>query len=438
MTWTHIKHFLLGVLIVLSLFLSFSLLTAGSQRDEQASTGNNSTPSLVADRTISEVFSPQQIVVHEAYENPLIASLQDSRALIERTYENITYEEVQEPETFTREEYQQAVAEDSWVEFVYDGQIPFGLFENGFENLPSDYENRTFNKILFNLENEQQVLFYNSSDEVIYRVGQVNYVENVIDEFRGSETIQYTEAASLELAQIVYVPREEVVVPYRNYVVRQLPDVFYIDLLFEETPEVERRVTGETRIYNDLRTKVEVNDLTNVLTYERQRANSGQLTLSERLLNSYQELRQVENWTDRSQYQSYNAATNYVVFQRYLDGLPVFSPQQLESTVRVRVGANGRRNLRIPLQIIQTPISLPGYEQKTLPSGLAIADQLEAAGVALSTVDELKVGLTWEESEEDERVIHFEPDWYVSVEEDESVYEIGRFLELQEDSLNGL
>ena len=38
------------------------------------------------------------------------------------------------------------------------------------------------------------------------------------------------------------------------------------------------------------------------------------------------------------------------------------------------------KNLRLPLRIAQTPISLDGYDKKELPGGQEIADKLEAGG----------------------------------------------------------
>ncbi|MDZ7836158.1 MAG: hypothetical protein U5K84_13350 [Alkalibacterium sp.] len=66
----------------------------------------------------------------------------------------------------------------------------------------------------------------------------------------------------------------------------------------------------------------------------------GQMTFSERLQSSYQQLTQIENWTEQVHYQNYIPETHKVVFQRYIQGYPViFSSQQSESDDRSR----GRR-----------------------------------------------------------------------------------------------
>lgn len=437
-TWTHIKHILLGALIVLSLFLSVSLLTTGSQSNEQTtSSGGSTTPALV-DRSSSEVFSPNQIILHEAYDSHQLASLTDTQDLVEQSYQTMRFSDVQTPETLTRSEYQQIVHEDSWVEFVFDEEIPFGLFSEGFEDIPSDYENRTFDRVLFNLNDQDRVLFYNAQKELTYEFEEVMIPEDLLAGFRDTEAIHYTEATGLELNQIIYVPDTEMSLSYENYIVERLPDRLFISQFFEDTSEVDVRSTLNGQQYTSLTTEVVINDKNYTLSYLRQRTNQEELSLTERLSNSFQELAKVENWKDRSRYESYDPSTGEVIFQRYLDGMPVFSDQQLDSEVALTIDGSGIKNLRIPLRVAQTPISLDGYDEKELASGSEIAGNLEAAGIDLSTITGLKVGLTWEESEEDERVIHFEPDWYINVENDSNWYTVDQFMELQEGSLSGL
>lgn len=438
MTWTHTKHILLGALIVLSLFLSFSLLTTGSQSNEQTSSSGGSTTPALVDRSISEVFSPSQIILHEAYDNHQIASLSDTQDLVKQSYKSMRFKDVQPPKTLTRSEYQQMVHEDSWVEFIFDEKIPFGLFSEGFEDIPSDYENRTFNRVLFNLNNQSRVLFYNDQEEQTYEFEEVRIPEDLLARFRDTESIRYTEATGLELNHVTYVPSSKMDLSYENYIVERLPDRLFIGQFFEETSEVNVRSTSNGQQYTSLTTEVVINDENYTLSYLRQRTNREELSLTERLANSFQELAKVENWKDRSRYKAYNSSTGEVVFQRYLNGMPIFSAQQLDSEVALRIDRSGMKNLRLPLRIAQTPISLDGYDKKELPGGQEIADKLEAAGVDLSTVTGLKVGLTWEESEEDERVIHLEPDWYVNVKNDSNWYTVDQLIELQGESLNGL
>lgn len=436
MTWTHMKHVLLGFLIVLSLFLSYNLIVTGTQSNAPSSSGNSQTPVLI-DRTLSEVFSPNQVILHEISEGPKMASMQEAEGLINTSYENMTFRGVEAPETLTKADYLQLTQGSSWIEFVFNAQIPFGLFENGFENLPSDYEDRTFNRVLFNLEETDQVMFYDMSKELAYGIEEAVITNNVIEAFRESVDIVYTEAEALNLGQIVYAPKENLTVPYRNYLVESLPNSLYISMLID-TSQAETQILEEgMRIY-DLQQEVMINDNLHVLSYQRQRTSLDELSLNERLARSFEELNRVENWTEKSQYQSYNTETNEATFQRYLEGLPVFSPQQKEATTVVTYVESGLKNLSVPMRIIQTPITPDEFVDKELSSGEEIVTKLGSVEVEASSIEDLEIGLSWVESEEESRLIHFEPNWYVKLEGDNNWYEVERYIELQGEQINGL
>lgn len=438
MTWTHIKHLLLGALIILSLFLSISLLTEGGQLTEQSTTNNDSTQVALVDRSLAEVFSPDQIILHQAYSGHQLASLEDTTELVKRSYSMMKFRNIQASEPLSRAAYQQVAHEDSWIEFAFDGNIPFGLFEDGFENVPSDYENQTFDRVLFNLNDENMVLFYNSQDEKVYEFEEVMVPEDLLTSLSDTEAIDYTEAIGLELKKIVYVPDTAMSVPYKNYLVERLPDRLFINQFFTDTSQVDVRSTESTQRFIDYTTEVVINDLNHTLSYLSQKTNDEELSLTSRLSNSFQQLIKVENWKGQVHYQFYDPSTKEVIFQRYLNGMPVFSAQELESTVSLTVDGSGLRYLRVPLRIAQTTISLDEYGEKELPSGSEIANRLEEAGIDFSTISGLKVGLTWKESEEDERVIQFEPDWYINAEDDTNWYTVERFIELQGEAINGL
>ncbi|WP_208560503.1 YycH family regulatory protein [Marinilactibacillus kalidii] len=437
MTWTHMKHALLTFLIILSLFLSYNLILTGTQSNTSSSSGNTQAPVLI-DRTLSEVFSPNQVVLHEAFSDPQIASMAEAEALINTSYANMTFRGVESPEPFTKANYQQLLQGDDWVEFVFNAQIPFGLFENGFEDLPSDYEDRTFSRVLFNLNEPNWVLFYNMNEEIVYGIQDVTITNDVIEAFRDSEEIAYTPAEALDLGQIVYVPKEAVTVPYRNYLVESLPNSLYTNMFFVDTPFSDPANNSEEWRYYDYTQEVTINDKLHVLTYFSERTNLDEITLSERLSGSFEELNRVENWTEKSQYQAYDPETHEATFQRYLEGLPVFSPEQYETTTLVTYVKAGVKKLQVPLRIIQTPITSDEFTEKKLESGQELVSRLKAIGVEASKIEDLEIGLTWKENEEEPRLINYEPAWYVKLVGDSQWYDADRYIELQGEEFNGL
>ncbi|OJF97166.1 YycH family regulatory protein [Alkalibacterium sp. 20] len=437
MIWSRIKHVLLTGLIGLSLFLSFQLWTTGVQLREPSSGGGSPIPASLVDRSLAEVFSPKKIVWHRNDVGRKVdINMHYTNEWFEKYLPETTFGEVQSPQRLSYSAYQDYLNDENWVEFIFDAPIPFGLFENGFNDLPTDYENRTFTHVFMNTDDPEIAGFYDSHSEFLYQIEETDYTLDIINELLYSEENILTDVEPIEVNErYLYLPVEEQEVEYHDYLVERLPNNLFIYQFFSDTSEIDARRTGNTTRYIDLTTEVRINDATNTLTYLRQRSDMGQMTFSERLRSSYQELTQIENWTEHVHYQDYAPETHEVTFQRYIQGYPVYSYQQFESTNEITVVESGRTNLRVPLRVVQTPLTLTGERIKTLPSGRDIINQLEEMELGLDYIEDMRIGLTWTESEEDDRVVHFEPNWYIEAQG--SWLEVNRYIQSQEESLNG-
>ena len=437
MIWSKIKHILLTGLIGLSLFLSFQIWTTGVQLREASSGGGNPVPASLVDRSLVEVFSPKKIIWHRtALNRKLDVNTYFTNEWFEEYLPETTFGEVQSPQRLSFQAYQDYLREEEWVEFVFDAPVPFGLFENGFDDLPTDYENRTFTHVLMNKENPEVAGFYDSHNEFIYQIDGTEYTEGMLNELLYSSDNVLTDVEAFEVNErFIYLPVDDQNVEYRDYLVERLPNNLFVYQFFPDTSEIDARRTNSTTRFIDLTTEVRINETANTLTYLRQRSDMGQMTFSERLQSSYQQLTQIENWTEQVHYQDYVPETHKVVFQRYIQGYPVYSSQQSESMIEVTVVESGLTNLQVPLRVVQTPLTLTGERAKALPGGSAVISQLEDTELGLDYIEDIRMGLTWTQSEEDDRVVHFEPDWYV--ESQGNWVELTRYIQAQEESLNG-
>lgn len=440
MTWSRIKHVLLTLLIGMSLFLSFQLWTAGGELREPASSGRGSVvPSSLVDRQITEVFSPNQIIWHRSADGAkLEANPFYMQEWIDEEFSQVSYGEINSPQRVSQEEHQERLNSGEWIEFIFNAPIPFGLFEDAFEDLAADYHNRTFTHLYINRNDPSELGFYDQNNEIDYTVEDSSFTTEAFDNLLNLSDDQFHEVQAFDISdRFIYLPVDSIEVDYHDYLVARLPNNLYVNQFFADTSEVDSRRTGSTTRYIDLTTEVRINDSTNTLTFLRQRTNMGQMSFNDRLLGSFEELRQIENWTETIHYRSYTPSTNEVAFQRHIQGYPVFSHQQQESMVLVTVVESGLSDLRLPLRVVQTPLSLSGEVSKVLPSGPEVIEKLEATEEGLEIVNDITVGLSWVESDEDSRVVHFEPNWYV--ESDNVWYELERFILLQEGAQqNGL
>jgi regulatory protein YycH of two-component signal transduction system YycFG len=434
MTWTHIKHALLAILIVLSFLLTIGIWSAGGHLGEPESTNNNSTPSPLVERTKSEVFSPYEVALHGTGEQGQVqlTTSKETQDIIDEILDEVLFQEVVSIEHRSFNEYQDYLSWGNWIEFVYPGHLPLGLLENNFENLDNNYAEQTYDRFAINLNDLEQAEFYNTQEERVYRVNVSEISSELVNIFLDTEAISYVAAESIEIGNgYVYLPIENIMIEQKNYTVDRLPIRFYTNQFFADPSQMDERTTGNVTRYIDMTTEVRFHQTEYTLAYESQQSAVDDLSFTERLDRSFMELQLVENWTEEVKYGSYHPATNEVTFQRYIDGLPVYSPQQNESMVRMVVNNNGLATLNLPLRVVQTPLDT-GEQMVEMMSSEEIVSLIdESAHVSREDLDDIRMGLTWQESEEDSRVIEFIPEWYVRVEQ--TWYEIEQFIRLQEE-----
>lgn len=416
MNWNYIRKGILYFLIALSLFLSWNIWTAGSQTEEGATTSGNGNPTVIFDRSLTSVFGPVQVAVHEGGN----IRITGSEGMLTPLSENIvdwTLEGLSDPESISPTNFANQANQTASIVLVFEGLTPFALFDEIFSKLPADYEQRTFNRILIPIDNPSRVTFYNMESNLAYEAEVSGILPEIIDLLAYNEEQDYYSAELLAFGdRLHYMPAEEVEVAYMDYLIERLPNSLFIDRFFEDTSEVDVRRDGDVTRYIDLTSEMRINEKTNILTFNRQLSSRDPLALSSIAENSYRELLRVENWTQETHFHHYNRERNLATFRRYIDGWPVFGPNG-EGALEISVTPNGLTYLRVPLTVVQTPIApVEDSYSKTLESGRDLRMQLAEAGVDLDTVQNLRIGLTWRTSEESSRVVHFEPDWYLLID----------------------
>jgi len=425
-----ILKFFLVALIGLSLFLTFIIWTKPSQFNEETNSSQGTTSSVSIVRELPQVFGPTQIVLHQNGEAKVFLQSEVVTSLT-KEFTNWNVDAIDEPIELTNEEYQEKLSQVNAVEMVFVENISFGVFSDTFNNLAGEYYDRSFNRIYFAEDDADQIYFYNTHSKLFYSETIEGVDQKEIDEIIDDETANYyTATVALEEGKQVYTSLEEVELPYLSYLVERQTNQLFIERLFDDTSEVREDNDNSENIvsYNDYVSELQINENTDILTYYRNRNSENKLSITDTLRESYNELIQYENWASAVHYFDYNDSTREVTYRRYIAGFPVFSETYDYGTTHITVVEDGLSRLQVPLVIAQTPIS-DVEEQKTLPSGVSILDSLAENGYDNEEIDDIKIGYTWTNSTESDRVINLEPNWYVKIN---GTWEIAQSLLLNE------
>jgi len=417
MNWDYIRKAALFFLIALSLFLSWNIWTAGTRTGESTTSSGNGSPAVIFDRSLTSVFGPVQVAVHEG-DSVRLTSSEGMLSELNDSIVDWSFEQLEDPIFLSSNDFLNRVEQQPSLVLIFEGMTPFAMFDEIFDGLPGEYEQRTFNRMILPVNDPSTMTFYNTESDMAYQTEASGISEEIIRTlaYNDEQTYYPSELLAFGDDSLFYVPIEPLEVPYVDYLIERLPNSLFVDRFFEDTSEVDVRRSENVTRYIDLVSEMRINENTNILSFNRQLSSSEPMALSDVYESSYRQLLRVENWTQETHFYHYNQERNLATFRRYIDGLPTFGPNG-EGALEISVAANGLSYLRVPLNVVQTPIA-PVEESytKTLASGRQLVSLLEESGIDLDAVENVQIGLTWVISDESSRVVHFDPNWYVLID----------------------
>lgn len=444
-TQERFRNTILTCLVILSFFLSYKLWTAGRNIGEESTSGQTTriTGSSV-NHNRSDVFRPVEVVIHEEAraETVLTSHTYPLRNLWHQTFNDRMFDQLIRSEMKGFNQYIDDIQSGDWLEFIYLEEVPLGIIEQHFDEMSREAANTFYNRMLFNIDDPHHVYFYNTKTE-IYHVASVLEDQNLnMDAFLNQDNLPYVEAKPYIVEDnIIYITTNPVEIPYKSYIIDQLPNTVYINSFFPDTSLVDVRSNGNITRYIDLTKEVSINENTETLNYLRQISDSGAVDPTTRYLRSFDQINRFENWVDTFVLSKYNRVDQMISFRRELDGIQVFSTFDFESVTEIAIVESGVTRLKLPIRSIRTPIAIPETDEdddyRTLTAGTTLMDDIQN-NVPIETynkIEDVTIGYTWMESEENSQVVNFTPEWYILINGTWITY--NNLLSLQEDELYG-
>ncbi|MCA9765558.1 MAG: regulator of WalKR [Carnobacterium sp.] len=428
MKWSKLVRPLLIILILLSLVLMWGIWTGPSQYDNQTGNEQKKSSSVVIKRQLSRVFGPSQIVLHHSGQARMTMK-KEVLASSNEVFNEIKLDRLEEPINFSSEDYQTELNQvDDKIEWLYFKNIPFGVINNLFSNLQEEYSEKTFDRIYLTEKNPSEINFYNTAEKLLYtsEIEEIGQEQLLAAVHRQGVPYRFVEIREIG-EKYIYLPINEIKLPCLTYMVEIQPNSLFIGRLFDDTSEVREKRSEQSVQYLDYISEMRINEETNILNYYRNRSSSKAMPLTETLMLSFKELTIYENWSDEIHFFDYNKQTNEVTYRRYIEGFPVFSPTGYGATY-LTVVEDGMSRLQVPMVVAQTPIS-DEKNQKTLQSGSDLLKELAEKNYTLNMIDDIKIGYTWTNNLESDRVITLDPNWYIYTE--------GSWINVQELEENG-
>lgn len=447
-----LRFIVLAVAILLSLALSYllifvpSMITQWVRPNQETAQINiqNDDQQLVSDYykvanvRLSEILYPTNVIVsqnNQAYLLNNYATLQQLVALLSQR--RITVEgSIVSP---SEEEYVTLITQPR-IEFGFSHIVPSSLTEHFLKN-DGDVTQFYYNRIIIpQSQTKDQVYLVNTLDQT-YMLAHLAQGVSSSDYLTIARQVQEdwvpVQRYNLSTGNHVYLPEEEMSVDSQVYTLNIVPENNITRTLFGNS-RIWRFVSeneedlGDTIKYQNSNIEMTLNSETQMLEIMYKNITQSDLSNdAQKIEQAYSQVRQYEYWQHGLRYAS-QSSVNSIVFQRYLDGIPIFSPMDQTHYASNRVSFKTGNLITSSATLVMPLLYLEAHvADQSRSYDLVAGDELEAllnsVGLSLGDFSNVMIGYEWQANMANFQKVSFVPKWYL--ERGNQYYSIDKILE---------
>ncbi|MBC1500914.1 transcriptional regulator [Listeria weihenstephanensis] len=378
MKGTKIRGVILTILVVISVFLSYSLWKV--QPDYEVIDNETVKKEQIAKmRQPEQVFRPTMVYYHQNDVNYMSQNLDLVSALV-KAGTTFDFSELVRMDKLSAG-YQAMMHQDNSMELVFPNAVPLSIYSQVFRLKGDNFDLNSFNRITFNLNKSENglfsVYFGNDSNEQMY---QGSIQQDQVDELKEILTKQKKDLVVADQLyknkQYLFLSDRPVKLKQQQYVIEAIDIGLFKNALFGDGSKVK----GQDNSYTNGSSSMTVNPDDKVLTYvdpAQERRDTSQLSSamkSEQIQSSFSFINDHWGWTGDYYYSGYSADTSTTAFSLFVQGLPVFNDDGM-SEILVAEGTESVYKYRRPFFKLGAQISTESKEV-TLPSSDSVYNEL--------------------------------------------------------------
>ena len=414
-------RYLVGVLIVLSLislglttvvvFRPVEIFSSNGFMRNVASTNQDASTQTRVNYTLEDVFRPTRFVY--SHENKVKMTSDDT--IIDSVNQALVgkYKDLVKEEVLSQENYEQFLIRDSFSQLLFDAPVTFGVMTRYFNDVPEEYRQEMFSRIVYRHDDTKNVYFMNDYTKQVFHAKSDIEGQTEFAKYYEEDKFHLVESYILKNKQI-FIEVNTIPLEKETYLMEQIPMSFYITQLFANPSELRNRSDGQSIIYNDNLSQLKMDRSTNVISYYQNRVDDEQLTPTVHLQQSFSQMKKLGGWKLGMSFSAFDNQRKIVEYMRYVGAYPILSNAK-EGLSQFVITATGIEKMRVSSLIAETPIPSKN-ETVDLMSGKDLMDQILGKGIALESLEDIRLGYAWQLSQESNQIVEFVPDWYIKVE----------------------
>ena len=414
-------RFLVAILLLLSL-LSLGLTTVVVFRPVEifspnrftrnvASTNQDASTQTRVNYTLEDVFRPTRFVY--SHENKV--KMTSDASILDSVNDFFVgkYKDLSKKEVLSQENYEQLVIRDSFSQLLFDAPVTFGVMTRYFNDVPDEYKQETFSRIIYRHDDQKTVYFINDYTKQVFQAKSDVDIQTEFAKYYEEDKFHLVESYILKNKQI-FIEVNTIPLEKQTYLMEQIPMSFYITQLFANPSELRNRSDGQSIIYNDNLSQLKMDRSTNVISYYQNRVDDEQLTPTVHLQQSFAQMKKLGGWKLGMSFSDFDSERKIVEYMRYVRTYPILSNAK-EGLSQFIITATGIEKMRVSSLIAETPIPSKN-ESIDLMSGKDLMDQILGKGIALDTLEDIRLGYAWQLSRESNQIVEFVPNWFIKID----------------------
>ena len=376
-----------------------------------ASTNQDASTQTRVNYSLEDVFRPTRFVI--SHENK--GKMTSDSTIISSVNEGLVgkFKDISKKEILSQEVYEQLVLRDSFGQLLFDAPVTFGVMTRYFNDVPEEYKQETFSRILYRHDDSKNVYFINDYTKQVFQAKTDQDIQSELSKYYDDTKFHLVESYILKNKQI-FIEVNNLSLEKQTYLMEQIPMSFYITQLFANPSELRNRSDGQSIIYNDNLSQLKMDRSTNVISYYQNRVDDEQLTTTVHLQQSFAQMKKLGGWKLGMSFSDFDSERKIVEYMRYVGTYPILSNAK-EGLSQFIITATGIEKMRVSSLIAETPIPSKN-ESVDLMSGKELMDQILGKGIALDTLEDIRLGYAWQLSRESNQVVEFVPNWFIKID----------------------
>ncbi|UAC48131.1 hypothetical protein K6959_16395 [Bacillus aquiflavi] len=415
MTYEKIKSIILALLVLASIFLTWSLWTYQPNYETMKKTNYIEEVSFGDKREIADIIKPEKVLYHKEESDFGTYDEGEIDKITTELSEWLFYKLKDISMSIKKEDFSELVHGAGKVEIVFPDLVPIDQYKHLLNFYDRKLPNFEFDRIVIDIENSQKeegtVYFIAENKKKVYASDVSSSLIRGFERnfYRGADRHPQYMAYETE-NKTIFFPKEEPVLPQFKYVPEILEPELLKDALFTDPSFVQKTFLTSGEEFTDGSSMMTVSYENRLLSYVNPAEESDDpFTSSEIIQRSIKFVNEHGGWTDH--YRFVDSSGQSVTFRLYVKGVPVFNDWGTSEIIQVWGKNQIYKYIRPYLTL---DILLPAEVlDVTLPPGSKVIEHLEAIeGFNPASLDDLVPGYRMIKDAQQPRLIILEPSWY--------------------------